>query len=107
MQARYGSKWTASIEGIEDVAIAEWGKALGSLSGEQIKRGLKSWDGEWPPTLIEFKQACLGKAKNGWGLNYTPECYRVTRKDRLLEEGTRTVTKEQALEMLRKMRNAG
>ena len=104
MQARYGAKWTAGIEGIEEVAIVEWGKGLADLTPEQIKRGLENWEGEWPPTLVEFKRTCLGKGKNGWGLDYVPECYRETRKDRLLEEGTRSASKDIVLANIRVMR---
>ena len=31
---------------------------------------------DWPPSADEFRSVCIGKVKNGFGLDYTPECYR-------------------------------
>ena len=31
---------------------------LGGLSGEDIRRGLDAWKGEWPPTASEFRSVC-------------------------------------------------
>ena len=79
MQAIYGSRWTASIEGIESDAVREWTRALGGLSPDQIRRGLDSLKTQWPPTLPEFRALCEGKSldgKNEHGLNYTPQVYR-------------------------------
>lgn len=59
-QARYGQKFTSSIEGIEELAADEWSEGLAGLIGAQIKKGLVSWAGDWPPSLPEFKAACLG-----------------------------------------------
>lgn len=38
----------------------EWRQGLAGMTGEQIKRGLETWDGEWPPSLPEFRNACTG-----------------------------------------------
>lgn len=40
--------------------MAEWAQGLGGLSGEQIRRGLDSWQEPWPPSLPEFRRACVG-----------------------------------------------
>jgi hypothetical protein len=65
-QARYGSKWVSAIDGIEELAVTEWAEALSGLTGGDIKRGLDAWDGEWPPSAMEFLRAC--KPKNDWRL---------------------------------------
>lgn len=85
LQARYGHKWSTAIEGIEKVAVTEWAEGLAGLSGEQIKTGLDTWDNDWPPSMPEFKNACLKKQVNEFGLNYVPEYYRENRQERLIE----------------------
>lgn len=83
-------KWTSAIEGIEEVAVKEWSEGLAGMDGEQIKRGLEEWDSDWPPSLDEFKNACVGKKVNGFGLDYTPEYHRPQRKqERLLSSDAR------------------
>lgn len=67
-QARYGTKWVACIEGIEEEAVKEWSEGLYGLTGLQIKKGLDSLDEEWPPSLPAFKKAC-GSVKKHWGHN--------------------------------------
>jgi hypothetical protein len=64
LQARYGHKMSSSYPAgkVLDLAIEEWCKALAGFGGEEIKRGLESWKGDWPPSLIEFKQSCRPKA---------------------------------------------
>jgi len=59
-QARYGHKFTGSIEGIELLAAEEWSQGLSGLSGTQIKKGLDTWQEPWPPSLPEFREACTG-----------------------------------------------
>lgn len=44
------------------VAMDEWRRGLAGVTGEQIRRGLATWDAAWPPTLPEFRKACLGIA---------------------------------------------
>ena len=85
MQAIYGSRWTASIDGIEEDAVREWGRALGEMQPEQVRRGLDSLSGEWPPTLPEFRALCLGRGRNEYGLDYVPEYHRQTNPERLLD----------------------
>lgn len=84
-QIRYGHKFTSTIEGIEEQAVNEWAEGLAGLTGEQIANGLKVWDGDWPPSMPEFQKACTGKGINDFGLDYVPECYRETKRERLLE----------------------
>ena len=59
-QARYGNKFSSCYPSTEVIklAIAEWGEGLAGLEGTDVKRGLDSWQGEWPPSLVEFKNAC-------------------------------------------------
>lgn len=64
MQARYGHKWTSTINGIEELAVREWSEGLTGFTGEEIRRGLEWWDDEWPPSLPEFKEACRGSQHN-------------------------------------------
>ena len=45
LQARYGHRWTAAIDGIEHCVVTEWSRGLAGLTGEQIKRGLYDWRG--------------------------------------------------------------
>jgi hypothetical protein len=47
------------MEGLEEIAVNEWAQGLAGLTGDQIKNGLDSWKGEWPPSLPEFRSACI------------------------------------------------
>ena len=58
---RYGHKFTTCIDGLESLAIDEWGKGLSGVTGDQIKRGLEAWVGEWPPSLPEFRDVCTAR----------------------------------------------
>lgn len=79
LQAKYLHKWVSAIEGIEEQVVDEWSRGLAGLSGDDIKRGLDSWSEPWPPSLPEFRAACLGRVggKNEFGLDYIPEYYRA------------------------------
>lgn len=61
MRLRYGDLWTSRIgttrQEIEAMA-AEWGRVLSHLRPEDIKRGLDSWDSEYPPNVMQFRRAC-------------------------------------------------
>lgn len=48
------------MEGIEEMAVNEWSIGLSGLTGEQIKKGLDTWQESWPPSLPEFREACTG-----------------------------------------------
>jgi len=49
--------------GIDAMAI-EWADGLAGLNGDDIKRGIEHCRREmpWPPTIAEFRKACLGGA---------------------------------------------
>ncbi len=59
-QCIYTHRWTSAIDGIEQTAIREWSKGLAGITGQQIRVGLDACPADWPPTLPEFRQACLG-----------------------------------------------
>lgn len=61
-QARYGHKWTSqqTTPDMVRLAVAEWADGLGDLTADQLRHGLAAWDGDWPPSLPEFRRACLG-----------------------------------------------
>ncbi|WP_026279089.1 hypothetical protein [Thioalkalivibrio sp. ARh3] len=60
------------------MAVQEWAEGLQGMTPEQTQQGLETWDSEWPPTLPEFRDACIGRksGKNEFGLDYTPQYYR-------------------------------
>lgn len=67
-QARWAHKWTSAIEGIESVAVQEWSEGLGEMTPEQITRGLEATkNNDWPPSLGEFRKACLGLTDESGG----------------------------------------
>lgn len=69
-------------------AARTWSVGLRDVTGEQIAKGLHaciSCGEPWPPALPEFVAMCKGKGINGFGLDYVPECYRETKRERLLE----------------------
>jgi hypothetical protein len=105
----YKGKWTNGGSNLDEIMLKEWAHELRTLTQAQFEKAASEFGEhhpEFPPTVFQFKNIAVGKVKNEHGLNYVPECYRVTRKDRLLEEGTRTVTKEEALAKLRAMRKS-
>lgn len=72
-QARYGHKWTSqqTTPDMVRLAVAEWADGLADLGADRLRHGLASWDGDWPPSLPEFRRACLGAAdlpttNDGW-----------------------------------------
>jgi hypothetical protein len=85
MQSIYGHRWTVSFDGIEEMAMREWAIGLADMTPEQIRHGIDSMNGDWPPTLPEFKRLCTGRAINEYGLDYVPAYYRETRHERLLD----------------------
>ena len=86
LQSIYGHRWTVSFQGIEEMAMREWAIGLADMTPEAIRRGIDNLNGEWPPTLPEFKKLCTGRAINEFGLDYVPQCYRETRHERLLDQ---------------------
>ena len=111
LQGRYGTKFMAQFEGIERVAMDEWAQVLSGIAGEQIATGLRLWQEDWPPSLPEFRNACLGKTngKNEFGLDYIPEYHREQPKvDRshMLSSDQRDAKRAKNLEQVAKMREA-
>lgn len=90
--------------------MEEWSRGLTGITGQQIRTGLNSLSGEWPPTCEEFRRACLGKSngKNEYGMNYVPEYHRpenrITRRDRLLSSDERDRRRQVALDGLREIK---
>lgn len=84
----YAHKWAspmgdAAIDA--DNSLTEpaktWASGLSGITGDQLASGLRGClerEDAWPPTLPEFRGLCLGKGLNEYGLDYTPECYRVS-----------------------------
>lgn len=82
-------------------AARTWASGLRGLTGEQIANGLReciSCGASWPPTLPEFVSMCKGKQTNEFGLDYIPECYRETKRERLLESDENKATHKAAYE---------
>lgn len=48
------------MSGTEEVAVREWANGLAGVTPQQIERGLSSWRELWPPTLYQFREACVG-----------------------------------------------
>lgn len=79
LQVRYGHKWSSfhPTDEMASLAMDEWRSGLAGLTGEQIKQGLETWEGEWPPSLPEFKQACIGSQA---GLTHNTAAYKFSKK---------------------------
>ena len=60
MLVRYGSKWIALYQSVDmDLVKADWAEELSGLSGGAIKHGLENLPPEFPPTVAQFKAACI------------------------------------------------
>ena len=90
----FGHKFTSTygeiafIDGNLTEVAKTWASGLRGITGEQIANGLReciNCGESWPPTLPEFVSMCKGKGINGFGLDYVPECYRETKRERLIE----------------------
>ena len=109
-QVRYGHKWTSAMQGLEDAAVEEWSTGLGGFTGEQIARGLSEWQGDWPPSLPEFKNACIGKIDESGGDPYYcptfngPTLPRITDRSRLLSSDERERSRSAARSLLAETR---
>ena len=49
--------WRAGDNEVESVAIA-WAKKFTGMSLKDVQRGAAAWDGEFPPTAVEFRNFC-------------------------------------------------
>ena len=98
------------IDGIEEVAVTEWAQGLAGITGAQMKRGLENWQGDWPPSLTEFRDACLGlkHGKNQYGLDYVPQHLRAPIREnaRLLSSTERDAKREAVKGKIEEMRAA-
>jgi hypothetical protein len=118
MSHLYGHKFTSAFG---ETAIANgdltevaktWASGLRGVTGEQIAKGLHAIcarSDAWPPTLPEFRAACIGKAVNEFGLDYVPEYYRtepVREQSRLLSSDERDARRSKASERINEMRAA-
>lgn len=60
MLVRYGSKWISMFQSVDmELVKADWASELSGLSGAAIKHGLENLPPEFPPTVAQFKAACL------------------------------------------------
>lgn len=81
------------------MAAREWSEGLAGFTPDQIKRGLAAWDGDWPPSLPEFKKACLG-ADECW--EHRGEAYRPFRRALPAPKAKAEVAAEHLAKMRRK-----
>lgn len=65
LQARYGNQWANQWddERLLKFAKHEWYEALKNLTIDDIKRGLKKYQGDFPPNIIQFSKACASTGK--------------------------------------------
>ena len=92
LQARYGSKWIAAIEGIEEECIEEWSNDLSGVTPAQIKGGLERWSEDWPPSSPEFAKCCK---------NVRAECHRPFPKLEVIRSTKQTAS--EAIENMRRL----
>jgi len=59
--AKYGNRWVSSYpdDDILRLAVKVWTDELSDFPESWVARGVKKWNGDWPPSLPEFKKACL------------------------------------------------
>jgi len=71
-----------------DMPNRTWTEAIARMSDEQVIKSLRNLAEQnraHPPTLPEFVAAGTHRAKNEYGLDYVPQCYREHRHERLLD----------------------
>lgn len=103
LQARYGNRWLSSYPGrLAKIAMAEWSQGLAGMTGEQIKRGLDTWDSQWPPSLPEFRAACRGESAD-WA--HRGAAYRPFRKALPKPKANKTLVASQLAKMREVLRN--
>jgi hypothetical protein len=61
LAARYGSRWTSQWSDTDLLKLGkhEWFESLQHLKVGDIKTGLDSWNGDFPPNIVEFKRECM------------------------------------------------
>ncbi len=66
LYARYGNQWSSQwgSDEIVKMAHAEWYEELKHCNQGDIKRGLDTYRGEYPPNLMQFAKACKRPATN-------------------------------------------
>lgn len=62
LTSSYGAKWTSTHgDNFAETSGLAWAKELAGMDERHIERGLRyTRNFEWPPTLVEFRAACLG-----------------------------------------------
>lgn len=60
LQARYGNQWTSqwSDPDMYKLATNEWYDGLKHFDLLDVKHGLETYNGDYPPNLEQFKKAC-------------------------------------------------
>jgi len=118
MASIYGHKWTAAFgevskpDGSMSDTAGVWAQGLSGVTAEQFASGLEGCvksGKEWPPDLPVFREMCLGKQTNEFGLDYIPECYRQQpelSRDRLLSSDDRDARREKLSEHMQRLRDA-
>ena len=99
--ATYGESAVNESNNLTEAAKT-WATGLRELTGEQIAKGLHecvNCGESWPPTLPEFVAMCKGIKKNGFGLDYVPECYRQEKRpERILSSDARDEHRKEVAE---------
>ena len=114
----YGHKFTSSYgpsalneaDGLSESAKT-WASGLTGVTGEQVAQGLRAClerKDEWPPGLPEFRQMCLGKGMNEYGLDHVPEYYRAgsVSADKRLSSDARDKRREEGKEQSAKLKES-
>lgn len=62
MTSSYGAKWTSTHgDNFAETSGLYWATELAGMDHRHIERGIRyTRNMEWPPTLVEFRAACLG-----------------------------------------------
>lgn len=114
----FGHRWTSAFgENATDDAgdltdtANTWATGLSGLTGEQIAKGLhaccQAKPDEWPSVPM-FREKCMGKNLNEFGLDYVPEYYREAKTPltRLLSSDERDAKREANRSHIDKMKEA-
>ena len=94
----FGHRWVSGYGTTDD---GTWLAGLQELTVDQVAHGLEvtlKEDREWPPTLSQFRQSCIGRTS---GLTHNTAAYREAPRSRRLE---RKPNKDIAREAMRKAR---